>query len=251
MSAPLGGPASARRPGDDVPGGLAAARAALAALPGSFAGWHPAGRPFAASPRARAAAVLVLFGRLDDVPARPSPGAGATPRVGDDLDVLLLERAATLRSHAGQVAFPGGRVDASDAGPVAAALREAVEETALDPAGVEVLGTLPTLPLAASDHLVTPVLGWWAAPSPVRVVDVGESAHVFRAPVAALTAPANRLTTVSRVGARTYRGPAFDVDGRLVWGFTAYVLDTLLDALGWAGPWDRGREVDPRAARTP
>lgn len=232
------------------------ARAALAALPGRFAGWRAQGRPFEASPDARAAAVLVLFGRLDDVPAtfgalegNPVGHGGPASRVGHDLDVLLLERAASLRSHAGQVAFPGGRVDPGDAGPVAAALREAVEETGLDASGVEVLGTLPTLPLAASDHLVTPVLAWWASPSPVGVVDVGESAHVFRAPVADLTDPANRASTVSRVGARTYRGPAFEVDGHLVWGFTAYVLDSLLDALGWALPWDASREVDPRAPR--
>ena len=52
--------------------------------------------------------------------------------------MLLIERAADMRSHAGQPAFPGGAVDATDAGPVATALREAQEETGLDPAGVEV-----------------------------------------------------------------------------------------------------------------
>jgi len=84
---------------------------------------------------ARAAAVLMLFGVLD---ARASEhDADAVSR---DLDVLLLKRASTLRTNPGQIAFPGGRIDPDDAGPVAAALREAEEETGLDPTGVEVLG---------------------------------------------------------------------------------------------------------------
>ncbi|GMA25797.1 coenzyme A pyrophosphatase [Luteimicrobium album] len=193
--------------------------------------------------RTRDAAVLVLFGVLDAVPSDHRAAA-----VARDLDVLLLARAASLGSHAGQVAFPGGRVDPGDGGPVDAALREAVEETGLDAAGVEVIGTFPPLPLPVSHHLVTPVLGWWARPTPVHVVDVGESAHVFRVPVADLVDPENRRTVVARRGPRAYRSPGFVVtaDGRdhLVWGFTAGILDAVLDRLGWAEPWDRDRTVD-------
>ncbi|MFC8734002.1 NUDIX hydrolase [Luteimicrobium sp. NPDC057192] len=193
--------------------------------------------------RTRDAAVLVLFGVLDAIPA-----THRTDAVARDLDVLLLARAATLGQHAGQVAFPGGRVDPRDDGPVAAALREAVEETGLDATGVEVLGTFPPLPVPVSNHLVTPVLGWWATPTPVRVVDVAESAHVFRVPVADLVDPENRRTVVARRGTRAYRGPGFlaRADGRehLVWGFTAGILDALLDRLGWAEPWDTGRTLD-------
>src|SRR5262245_23128614 len=96
---------------------------------------------------ARPAAVLILFGVLDALPSDRDAQAAAVSR---DLDVLLLSRASTLRSHAGQVAFPGGRIDVGDDGPVAAALREAREETDLDPAGVEVLGTLEDIPLLYS-----------------------------------------------------------------------------------------------------
>ena len=187
----------------------------------------------------RPASLLVLLGRLDDVPARHG-----TPLVPADLDVLLVRRAATLRQHAGQVAFPGGRQDPEDAGPVTAALREAEEETGLDPTGVEVLGTLGTLPLPVSDHLVTPVLAWWARPTPVAVVDHGESAQVFRAPVADLVDPAHRRTSTLTRGGRTYRGPAFLVGDNLVWGFTALVLTELLGALGWDEPWDHARLVE-------
>lgn len=184
---------------------------------------------------ARKAAILMLFGVLDNLPA-----ASDRPLAAADLDVLLLERAHTLGSHPGQVAFPGGRLDADET-PVAAALREAEEETGLDAAGVEVLGTLQELGLARSNFLVTPVLGWWASPSPVRVVDYGESAQVFRIPVRDLLDPANRVTaTVSRDG-RTFRSPAFAVNGVLVWGFTGIILDGLFEELGWAVPWDRTR----------
>lgn len=193
---------------------------------------------------ARPASVLVLFGVLDRLTAdRATAPDTAVPA---DLDVLLLARAATLRSHAGQVAFPGGRAeDGEDA--VAAALREAEEETGLDPDGVEVLGVFGELPMPVSNHVVTPVLGWWARPTPVRVVDVAESAHVFRAPVADLLDPANRFTTVLRRGRQTWRGPGFHVhDGdvtHLVWGFTAGILDAMFDQLGWTETWDTTREL--------
>nr|WP_203139338.1 CoA pyrophosphatase [Microbacterium sp. JZ31] len=192
--------------------------------------------PRAASPRA--AAVLLLFGRLDR-----SAAETPDPVVSRDLDVLLLSRAATLRAHPGQVAFPGGRVDPGDSDAAATALREAQEETGLDPAGVDVLGALPEVPLAFSRHLVTPVLGWWRKPSPVRVVDVGESSAVFRAPVADLLDPAHRGVTVIHRDGREWRGPAFTVDEHLVWGFTAMLLDALFDRLGWAEPWDETRVI--------
>lgn len=199
---------------------------------------------FPKDPDARRAAVLILFGVLDDAPSAHRASAAAVSR---DLDVLLLARATTLRSHAGQVAFPGGRLEPDDSGPVAAALREAQEETGVNPDGVDVLGTLAEVPLPYSSHRVTPVLAWWREPSPVRAVDVGESSAVFRAPVADLLNPANRGCTVIDRGPRTHRAPAFQVSTEagehLVWGFTAMLLDGLFDRLGWTEPWDQAREL--------
>ncbi len=189
-----------------------------------------------AYPGLRPAAVLVLFGALDADPARHT-----STTVPADLDVLLVGRAHDLSDHPGQVAFPGGRLEPDDAGPVDAALREAAEETGLDPSGVEVLAALGDLPVPASQHLVTPVLGWWAVPSPVRVVDVGESAAVFRAPVADLLDPANRGTVVITHDGREYRSPAFEVADHVVWGFTGLVLDHLFTELNWTEPWQTDR----------
>lgn len=211
-------------------------RAQLRGLAGRGVAW-PVGRwPDVGT--LRPAAVLVLFGVLDHLPASHAHRA-----VPADLDVLLVGRSPGLSHHPGQVAFPGGRVDPHDPSPEAAALREAVEETGLDPTGVEVLGSLAQVPVPVSRHLVTPVLAWWHERSAVAVVDVRESAHVFRAPVADLVDPGRRRSVVVRVGGGRHRTPAFLVGEHVVWGFTAMILDTVLEALGWAEPWDRGLEI--------
>lgn len=218
-------------------------RAQLDALVQSGHLWNRMVSP--AQARARAAAVLVLFAD-EDAPAGRAGSAGATwlePHgLGEadppPVDVLLIERAASLNHHPGQIAFPGGRIDPGDRGPVAAALREGVEETGLDPTGVDVVGTLGELPLPVSNHVVTPVLAWWQTPSAVSVMDPGESAAVFRVPVATLLDPANRGTAIVRRDARVFDSPAFVVGERIVWGFTGLVLDGLFDALGWTRPWE-------------
>lgn len=195
----------------------------LAALPrqlpatafGPLAGPRPAGDATAV----RRSAVLLLFG---DDPAQ----------------VLLTRRAHSLRSHAGQVAFPGGAIDPGDAGPEAAALREAVEETGLDPAGVRIIGSLPRVQLRVTGWDVTPVLAWWAVPSPVRVVDAAEVAGVSRVPLDQLLDPANRFSVAHPTG---LMGPGFRAGGLFVWGFTAMLLSVVLAAAGLERPWDRTR----------
>jgi 8-oxo-dGTP pyrophosphatase MutT (NUDIX family) len=173
----------------------------------------------------RPSAVLVLLG--EQRPGQP--------------DLLVLQRSATMRTHAGQPAFPGGAADPGDRDPAATALREANEEVGLDPASATVLALLPKLWIPVSRFVVTPVLAWWHAPHPVHAQDPGEVAHVARLPIAELIDPANRIRVRHPSG---YVGPAFQVRGMLVWGFTAGVISTVLDLAGWTRPWEPGRVVD-------
>ena len=175
----------------------------------------------------RHSAVLVLLGESDTGP-----------------DVLLIERARTRRTHAGEPAFPGGALDDDDADAAAAALREAHEETGLDPSGVVVFGQLPDLWVPVNDFVVTPVMGWWRAPSPVHAKDLAEVASVHRIPIAELTDPANRCLVRHPSG---YIAPGFTVRNMVVWGFTAGVLSKLFDRVNWSQPWDTGRVVDIEA----
>lgn len=205
----------------------------------------------------RNSAVLVLFGALDDVPASAEALAAATapirlpqssdqvlPLVPPELDVLLLRRSNGLRNHAGQIAFPGGGVESGDPDRAGTALREAEEETGLDPRGVDVLGTLPDAHIPVSNYLVTPVIGWWRLPSEVTA-DTQESVEVFRVPVAELLDPAARGISQLKFRGRTMRGPAFQLGpqfgGHIVWGFTAMVLDSIFNEVGWTQPWDDRR----------
>lgn len=171
--------------------------------------------------------------------AVPPHGQGVHAAVlvlfGPDRDVLLIERASRMRAHAGQPAFPGGRIDAGDADAAAAAVREAVEETGLDPAGVVVLGRMPDLWIPVTDFVVTPVLAWWARPSAVSALQPSEVAATHRVRLSDLADPARRCLVRHPSG---YVGPGFQVHGLLVWGFTAGVISALLDVLGLAIPWE-------------
>ena len=189
----------------------------------------------------RRGAVLLLFG---DGPAGP--------------DLLLTERAHDMRSHPGQVSFPGGSIDDTDESPAHAALREAEEETGLDPAGVDVFATLPELWLPPSNFAVTPVLGWWRQDSPVHAVDPAEVHAVYRVPVAELLDPEHRVSVRHPSG---WTGPAFligDDKDLVLWGFTAGIIARLFDYLGWTRPWDETQvrdlpdymlQADPRRSR--
>ncbi|MDP5184092.1 CoA pyrophosphatase [Blastococcus sp. BMG 814] len=184
-----------------------------------------------ATATARRSAVLILFG---EGPAGP--------------DLLLIEKSPHLRSHAGQPAFPGGGVDPGDDFPVGTALREAHEEAGIDPAGVRVVATLQELFLPPSNRLVVPVVGWWDDPRDVAVGDPHEVARVARVPLADLVDPANRYRVRHPAG---FVGPAFCVADMEVWGFTAGLLDAILEAAGLARPWDATdvRPIGPERLR--
>ena len=178
----------------------------------------------------RQAAVLILI---------------ATDRA-DGPDVLLLQRAPNLRDHAGDVAFPGGAREEGDAGPPATAIREAEEETGVDPAGVEPLIVLPRLHIPPSRFDVTGVLAHWRLPSPVSAINPDETLRVMRVPFAALADPGNRIMLRTSFG---WRGPAFVLDGAVVWGYTGEILAALLRFGDWERPWVASNPVDLDQAR--
>ncbi len=175
-------------------------------------------------PPPREGAVLVLFGEGPEGP-----------------DLLLTERAHTMRSQPGQVSFPGGSLDAGETA-VEGALREAHEETGLDPEGVDVIAVLPRLYLPPRNFAVAPVLGYWHHPSPISVTTPLEVHAVFRVPVEELLDPANRFMVRHPLG---WRGPGWMIGPDrdvLLWGFTAGIVNALFDFVGWTRPWDESVE---------
>lgn len=171
----------------------------------------------------RKAAVLVLIGRRANGP-----------------EIVFIERASTMRTHAGQIALPGGASDPGDHDLVQTALREAVEETGVDRSGIEVLGSLPPAHVAVSGFDVTAVVAWWRTPSPVTAVDPREAASVHVISVAELVDPERRVQVRHPTG---YTGPGFQVRGLLIWGLTAHLIDSVLDLAGWQRPWDTTRSA--------
>ena len=164
----------------------------------------------------RRGAVLILFGEGEAGP-----------------DLLLTERAHHMRSHPGQISFPGGSIDPGETAHDAA-LREAEEETGLDPAGVHVFAELPELWLPPSNFAVTPLLAWWETESPVGVVDPDEVHEVMRVPIRDLVGPEHRIRVEHPSG---WVGPGYlvgEANDRVLWGFTAGIIARLFDFVGWA-----------------
>ena len=192
-------------------------------------------RRLAVAARSLEAGDLSRFLPPDDGSGRASAVLMALTETADGPGVLLIERAADMRTHAGQVAFPGGAADADDPHRVATALREAEEEVGLDPASVHIVAELPAIFLPPSGFVVTPVLAWWSDPHPVTAVDPAEVAAVAVVPIAELTDPANRFRVVHPSG---WHGPGFAAGGLFIWGFTAGLLDRMLAFGGWGQPWD-------------
>ncbi len=141
--------------------------------------------------------------------------------------VLLTQRTADLRTHAGQIAFPGGKIEPDDLTPAAAALREAEEEVGLDPKLVRTVGELPPY-LSRTGFRIVPVLGRVAAEH-VLTLNLSEVTEAFEVPLAFLLNPANH-----HQGSRTFAGRTryfweIPYQGRYIWGVTAGIIRGLYE----------------------
>ena len=147
----------------------------------------------------------------------------------DGLWVLLTQRTNHLHDHAGQISFPGGRMDAEDQSPNDTALRESEEEIGLDPRRVEIIGHLPQY-LTVSGYSVTPVVGLVQAQAEY-VLDEFEVADVFEVPLSFLLDPANHQVRVwqSEQGGRRFYSMPYE--NRCIWGATAGMLRNLYHLL--------------------
>lgn len=158
----------------------------------------------------------------------PIPAAVLVPFVlGPTPGVLLTKRTAHLAKHAGQVSFPGGRIDPGDATPEAAALREAQEEIGLNPQNVELIGRLPDY-LTGTGYRITPILGLLPQGLGLDALDLTPSAHevdiVFELPLSVLLDPAapQRMERHWRGRLRQYW--QWPHDEHHIWGATAAIL---------------------------
>lgn len=161
------------------------------------------------------------------LPAELSRAAVLVPIVERDegLTILLTQRASHLKHHAGQVSFPGGRIEPGDAGPWEAALRETEEEIGLPRQHVRLAGYLGDH-FVITGYVVTPVVGF-VRPGFTLRLDLTEVAETFEVPLSFVLDPANHVPRERQFAGRVFRGYDIPYQGHNIWGATAVMLMSL------------------------
>jgi 8-oxo-dGTP pyrophosphatase MutT (NUDIX family) len=168
----------------------------------------------------------------------------------EGVSMLLTRRASHLHDHAGQISFPGGRIETTDASPIDAALREAEEEIGLARQWVEVLGCMPTY-ATATGFSITPVVSL-VTPGFSLVPDESEVAEIFEVPLAFLMNPSNhRLYTVDLPEGRRRQYYGMPWGDYFIWGATAGMLRNLYHLLAPVAPGDGRSTAGQPGAGTP
>jgi 8-oxo-dGTP pyrophosphatase MutT (NUDIX family) len=155
--------------------------------------------------------------------------------------IVFTQRTSHLTDHAGQISFPGGRVEPTDANAAATALREANEETGVDPSAIEIIGELPHY-TTGTGYRITPVVGW--APGPVGYEpDPSEVAEVFEVPAPFLLDPSNHRQELAMYKGRMRSYYAIPFGQRYIWGATAGMLITFSRVVAHAEGWGNSPPV--------
>jgi 8-oxo-dGTP pyrophosphatase MutT (NUDIX family) len=204
-----------------------------------LAGREPGRRGFggSADPVEAAAFRRTLRGDHDLNPGMTPPSTALRPAAvlvplvdhAEGMSVLLTQRTAHLSAHAGQISFPGGRIEDDDPDAVAAALRETEEEVGLPRERVSVIGRLDTY-ITGTGFEITPIVGIVAPPFPISI-DPFEVAEAFEVPLAFILDHRNHLRIERDVGAHSRSYYVLPYDGRNIWGATAGILVNLAEVL--------------------
>ena len=204
-----------------------------------LAGRHPGRRGFggSADPAEAAAFRHVIRGDHDLNPGVTPPSTALTPAAvlvplidhHNGMSVLLTQRTAHLTAHAGQVSFPGGRVEEDDADAIVAALRETEEEVGLPRERVSVIGRLDTY-VTGTGFEITPIVGIVDPPVPISI-DPFEVAEAFEVPLSFILDRRNHQRIEREVGAHNRSYFVLPYQGRNIWGATAGILVNLAEVL--------------------